>query len=67
MRQAEPKDIISGATVYILGDDNELHKMAIEDVLRPSDPWKAFCADDGCRYGLDGCFIKEEPNAEAQI
>lgn len=57
-RQAEPKDIIEDAEVYILGDDGDLHKMKIDFVLRPNDQWKAFCADDGCRYGLDGCFVK---------
>ena len=59
-RQARPNDFIEGKTVYIEGDDGDLHKMNIEEVLRPNDSWKAFCADDGCRYGLDGCFIKDE-------
>ena len=58
-RQAEPKDFILGAIVYIEGDDGDLHKKRVEEVLYPNDRWKAFCADDGCRYGLDGCFIKD--------
>lgn len=59
-RQANPEDFIIGKTVYIEGDNGNLHKMKIVELLRPKDPHKAFCADDGCRYGWDGCFIKEE-------
>ena len=59
MRLAEPEDIVQGHTVYILGDDEEYHKMLIEEVLRPSDDFKAFCADDGCRYGLSSTYIYE--------
>jgi len=59
-RQANSEDLIVGKTVYIEGDDGDLHKKTIEVVLRPHDRWKAFCADDGCRYGWDGCFIKDE-------
>uniref|UniRef100_A0A6H2A5R8 Uncharacterized protein n=1 Tax=viral metagenome TaxID=1070528 RepID=A0A6H2A5R8_9ZZZZ len=59
-REAIPEDFVVGKVVYLEGDDGDLHKKIIDDVLRPHDPWKAFCADDGCRYGLDGCFIKDE-------
>jgi len=58
-RQARPNDFIEGKIVYIEGDDGDLHKKKIGKILKPDDPWKAFCADDGCRYGLDGCFIKD--------
>jgi len=56
--QANPTDIFQGNIVYIDSDSGDLIRMTIEEVLRPSDQWKAFCADDGCRYGLDGCYIK---------
>ncbi len=23
-----------------------------------NDPWKGYCAHDGCRYGLEGAFIE---------
>ena len=59
-KQSGPEDIIEGAIVYIECDDGDLRKMAIKEVLRPNDSWKAFCADDGCRYGHDGCYIKHE-------
>lgn len=57
-RQATERDIILDNTVYIEGDDDKLHEMKIVKVLNPSDEWKAFYADDGCKYGLDGCFVK---------
>jgi len=65
-RQATSKDIVADATVYIEGDDGDLHKKVIEEVLRPSDEFKAFSADDGCRYGLDGCYIKELATEDGQ-
>ena len=56
-RKATPEDIIVGNTVYLLGDDNNIYTKTIEEVLRPDDQWKAFCADDGYRYGLDGLYV----------
>jgi len=49
-------DVTVGRTVWILADGGYMVKKTIEQVLCPSDPWKAFCADDGCRYGLDGTY-----------
>ena len=61
-REATAEDIVNGNTVYVLGDDLALHKKVIDEVLKPNDQWKAFYADDGCRYGLDGLYIKEGDN-----
>lgn len=57
LTQAMPTDIVLGATVYIFGDNKEFNKMIIDEVLRPSDLFKGFVADDGCRYGLDDCYV----------
>jgi hypothetical protein len=56
-RKATPEDIVVGNTVYLLGDGNEIYTQTIEEVLRPDDQWKAYVADDGCRYGLDGLYV----------
>lgn len=56
-RQATELDIVVGKVVYIIGDDNIMYRKVIEEVLTPSDPWKAFSADDGCRYGLDDLYV----------
>lgn len=58
-RQATPEDITAGSIIWHereeeYGDD---YWNVVEEVLRPSDPFKAYCADDGCRYGLDGAYI----------
>lgn len=34
--------------------------VAVQEVLDPSDQWKAFVAEDGCRYGLDDLFVMED-------
>ena len=56
-RPATKEDIVAENEIYILCDDGRKHLKYIEDVLRPSDPFKAFCATDGCRYGLDSAYI----------
>ena len=65
--QAVPIDIQVGALVWIDGDDGFVWKV-IEEVLKPTDMFKAFTAEDGCRYGLDGCYVsKGEQNGMQQI
>ena len=60
-KQAEQKDIVIGAVIYIEGNDDKLNKFTIEEVLNPNDVYgrKGFCVGDNCRYGLDGCFVIE--------
>jgi len=55
--QASPLHIREGATIFVYGDDNRYHEKKIVTVLNPYDLWKAYLADDGCRYGLDGSFV----------
>ena len=57
MRAATKEDITLGNVVFINGDDDQIHKKVIEEVLKPSDLFKGFCADDGCRYGLYECYV----------
>ena len=40
------------------GDDWTPFWKIVEEVLYPSDPWKAYCAEDGCRYGLCGAYVE---------
>ena len=56
-RKAIPEDIVVGNVVYLMGDFKELHTFEIDEVLRPSDKYKAFVADDGCRYGLEDLYV----------
>lgn len=56
LRQATPRDIVVGAVLWYPRFSGTKW-LIIDEVLHPSDAWKAFCADDGCRYGLDGAFV----------
>ena len=59
LRPARPEDIASGLIVW--------HERAeeyggwywhiVEEPKHYGDAFKAYCADDGCRYGLDGAFV----------
>jgi hypothetical protein len=58
LRPATPSDIIEGAIIwYKHGDDGHFWQI-VEEVLWPEDPWKAYCAMDGCRYGLDDSWVE---------
>lgn len=66
LRQAEPSDIVVGQQVWVDGDDG-FAKREIREVLKPTDPYKAYCANDGCRYGLESTYIElisEDPAIE---
>jgi hypothetical protein len=49
-------------------DEDEAHEARawrmVELVERPRDRFKAFSADDGCRYGLEGAFVDEDEDEE---
>lgn len=55
-RKATSKDVFEGNTVFLVGDGPELYRMTVEEVLSPTDEYKAFMFD-GCRYGLDGLYV----------
>ena len=56
-RKATSADITEGNIVFLIGDREEMSRMTIDEVLHPDDEWKAFCADDGCRYGLYDLWV----------
>jgi hypothetical protein len=57
VRPATPKDIRMGAVIYHRVGTNDAYWHVVEEVHSPSDPFKAYTADDGCRYGLDHAFV----------
>lgn len=59
LRPATPRDIIVGAIIWY-PRFSESKWLIVDEVLHPNDNWKAFCADDGCRYGLDGAFVEDD-------
>jgi hypothetical protein len=57
---AVASDLIEGNVIFGYGDDG-LYCHTIEEVNYPNDDFKAYVADDGCRYGLLNRFkLKEE-------
>jgi len=58
LRPAAPDDIIVGALIWYKHSDGTHYWQVVGDVLHPDDPWKAYCADDGCRYGLENAWVE---------
>ncbi len=57
LRAAHASDIVEGEILwYYDGDDGEFWQV-VSEVHHPNDPYKAYTAEDGCRYGLDGAYI----------
>ena len=69
LRPATAEDIKVGALIWYDASDSldstsePYYCMVVEEVLRPNDPWKAYSAEDGCRYGLDGAMVEIKPEA----
>lgn len=58
LRLATANDIVEGTIIWYKHGDNGHFWQIVVDVLRPNDPYKAYCAEDGCRYGLDDAWIE---------
>lgn len=61
LRPATPADIVEGAIIWHKNGDDGDYWNVVEEVLRPDDPFKAYVADDGCRYGLDEAYVEVTP------
>ena len=59
-RPAVPSDIIDGAIIWHEREDEfgGDYWNVVEEVLNDRSSFKAYCADDGCRYGLDGAYVE---------
>ena len=60
-REAQAKDIVIGANIWQYTSDDDGDKWYLQrvvEVLKPSDQFKAYIAEDGCRYGLDDAWIE---------
>jgi len=65
LRVAKPADVVVGAVFWYEHDgwdpnweEQKYYFQIVEEVLRPSDPWKAYTSHAGCRYGLDGAMVE---------
>ena len=59
LRRAKPDDIQIGTTIYYPDGDkkNPFIKCVVKDLLIRGDPYKAYEAEDGCRYGLKDAYV----------
>jgi len=57
LRKATKYDVRVGNIFYYFDGDEGKHWHEIIEVYRPDDDFKAYCGEDGCRYGLDGAFV----------
>lgn len=58
LRPAVAGDIVEGAVIwYKHGDDGPFWQI-VSQVHCPGDAFKAYTAEDGCRYGLDDAFVE---------
>lgn len=59
-RPANHADMKVGAVLWYKDFDDGAGWQIVEEVLHPKSNWKAYVAEDGCRYGLDGAFVRVE-------
>lgn len=60
LRPAQACDIVIDAIIYYFDGDNGPFWRIVEEPLHYGDAFKAYEADDGCRYGLDGAFVEKD-------
>ncbi len=60
-RHLTAEDVIVGQAILVWNGE-DYTELTIEEVLRPSDLFKGYTADDGCRYGLEGAYLNSTPN-----
>jgi len=66
LRPATAKDIKKGKLIYYPEAEHcTPFWQIVDEVMRPSSDYKAYCAEDGCRYGLDGAFVERERKLRA--
>ncbi len=59
-RQACSKDIVLDQIVFVCANDGSYHRKCVSNILTFGNDWKAFETNDGCRYVLGECFVKED-------
>ncbi len=58
LRRATAKDVVVGNVFYYHPSTKHAFWQIIRDVRWPDDDFKAYVAEDGCRYGLDDAWVE---------
>lgn len=61
LRPAEADDITPSAIIWHEGEAGGHFWNIVDEPLHRGDPFKAYVADDGCRYGLHGAYVEVGP------
>ena len=67
LRPATADDIKEGAVIFhrqLLNDYVGWYWHIISEVRYPNDDFKAYVAEDGCRYGLNEAFVEKKGGAK---
>lgn len=59
LRVARPEDVRMGAVFWYRITEAEPYWKVVTEVLWPNDDFKAYVADDGCRYGLLNAWVEQ--------
>lgn len=59
LRNAEPADIVKGRIIFYLRDSEPDYWQVVSEVRNPDDDFKAYMAEDGCRYGLANAYVEK--------
>lgn len=62
-RPARASDIVEGAIIWHerKAEHGGDYWHVVDEPLSYGDAFKAYCADDGCRYGLHGAYVDLSP------
>lgn len=60
LRRANANDIKVGAVIYHTDGDENAFWNVVDELKHYGDDFKAYTADDGCRYGLHNAFVRKD-------
>ena len=58
LRRANSSDVVQGAVFYYGINEPEPYWQIVDRVQYPDDDFKAYVAEDGCRYGLHEAWVE---------
>jgi len=58
LRKATAQDVVVGNVFYYLDGSQDEYWKIVREVRYPDDDFKAYLADDGCRYGLHNAYVE---------
>lgn len=60
LRRATSSDVVEGAVFYYKVNESDPYWQIVYKVQYPDDDFKAYVAEDGCRYGLHEAWVEAD-------